>query len=334
MKIAVDVMSGDRGLSVTVPGVIKAARLWEDTHIIMVGDQQKIVDYIEKKHHHAYVQIASKITIQHASETILMDEHPVQALRQKKNSSMHVAVNTVKNQEAEGCISAGNTGALMAISTLILRTIETIDRPAICAPMPSRRGWVYALDLGANIEITPQQLHQFALMGTAMVQAIEDVGEPKVGLMNVGAEEMKGSKITQEAHQLIGQDSLINYQGFVEGNDLYMGDVDVVVMGGLEGNIALKTSEGLAKYIAGVIKKEFTRHWLCRIVGLIGYPILKSIATNLSPSKYNGACFIGLNGIVVKSHGNAGIKGFVQAIGVTRKLILNQTPKKIKNHLC
>lgn len=333
MHIVIDAMGGDCGLSVTIPSVIKAVQKWSDIQITLVGNEQDIVNYLTQHHHNDYQQLNSKITIQHASEHISMEDHPVQALRQKKDSSMHVALKMVKEKQAQGCLSAGNTGALMAISTMILRTIKCIERPAICSPLPSQRGWVYVLDLGANVEVSAQQLYQFALMGTAMVQATENIAKPKVGLMNVGSEEIKGNKTTQEAHQLISDNPQINYQGFIEGDDIYMGNMDVVVMGGLEGNIALKTSEGLAKYIKSVIKAVFTSNMLMKAMALLCSPALNKISKQLSPSKYNGACFIGLNGIVVKSHGNADIGGFIKAIGVTRKLILDNTTDKITHLL-
>jgi glycerol-3-phosphate acyltransferase PlsX len=326
MYIAIDAMSGDWGLSVAIPAAVTAVKKWDDLNLILVGDKEQIVSMLPAEY-----KDSSRILIQHASEVVLMDDHPVQALRQKKDSSMRVAIDLVKKNEATACLSSGNTGALMATSTLVLRTIKSIERPAICAAMPSQKGWVYTLDLGANVDVSAVQLHQFALMGIAMVQAIENIEKPTVGLMNVGSEESKGNKITQEAHALISNDENINYLGFVEGDDIYVGNVDVIVMGGLEGNIALKTSEGLAKYISAIIKQEFKANILNKIIALISYPILKNIAKKLSPSKYNGACLIGLNGIVVKSHGNADINGFLQAIGVTRQLAQNNTPEKIKN---
>jgi glycerol-3-phosphate acyltransferase PlsX len=243
-----------------------------------------------------------------------MDELPSHALRNKKDSSMRVAINLVKEGKAKACVSAGNTGALMATARFVLKTLPGIDRPAIISELPTRSGKTWVIDLGANVDSCAEHLFQFAVMGSALIQAIEKKTKPKIALLNIGVEEIKGNDQVKRTAHMLAECSIMNYVGYVEGDQFYTGDVDLVVCDGFVGNVALKASEGLAKLLVTLLKESFNRNWLTKFVGLIALPVLKHFQNRIDPSRYNGASMLGLNGIVIKSHGGANELGFQHAI--------------------
>jgi len=257
-----------------------------------------------------------------------MTELPSKVLRNKKDSSMRVAIDLVKEGAADACVSAGNTGALMATARFVLKMLPHIDRPAIITALPSVGGRTWVLDLGANVDCTAEHLLQFAVMGAELVSAVDDVATPRVGLLNIGQEEIKGNEQVKGAHELLSQ-SALNYAGYVEGDDIYLGDLDVIVTDGFVGNVALKSSEGVAKMIRHHLKTEFTRSPLRRLAGLIALPALKALSRKIDPRRYNGAALVGLRGIVVKSHGGADQLAFRNAIGIAKKEVHEDVPNRI-----
>lgn len=311
IKVSIDASGGDHGIPVTIKAGIKALGVFKDLHITFVGDQSLIKTELNK--HSPSDKTSARIQIVHATEVVLMDESPALALRKKKDSSMRVAINLVKSNEVDACVSAGNTGALMAISRFVLKTIKGIDRPAIMGRMPTMTGHTHMLDLGANVDSSPQALLEFATMGAIAVEQTESISRPTVGLLNIGEEDMKGNDKIKKTSELLKASNL-NYTGFVEGDDIYKGTVDLVVCDGFEGNIALKASEGVAAMMGLYLKRAFTRNWLTKIVALIATPVLKDFKASLDPGKYNGASLLGLRGIVVKSHGGANSDSFFMAI--------------------
>ena len=311
IKVSIDASGGDHGIPVTIKAGIKALGVFKDLHITFVGDQSLIKTELNK--HSPSDKTSARIQIVHATEVVLMDESPALALRKKKDSSMRVAINLVKSNEVDACVSAGNTGALMAISRFVLKTIKGIDRPAIMGRMPTMTGHTHMLDLGANVDSSPQALLEFATMGSIAVEQTESISRPTVGLLNIGEEDMKGNDKIKKTSELLKASNL-NYTGFVEGDDIYKGTVDLVVCDGFEGNIALKASEGVAAMMGLYLKRAFTRNWLTKIVALIATPVLKDFKASLDPGKYNGASLLGLRGIVVKSHGGAKSDSFFMAI--------------------
>jgi glycerol-3-phosphate acyltransferase PlsX len=242
-----------------------------------------------------------------------MDEAPASALRGKKDSSMRVAINLVKNGEAHACVSAGNTGALMAIARFVLKTLPGIDRPAIAGILPTMKGEAYVLDLGANVNCTPEHLLQFAIMGSTLVSAMQHIERPSIGLLNIGEEDIKGNDVVKQAAELLRASGL-NFYGNVEGDDIFKGTTDVVVCDGFVGNVALKTAEGLAKMLRAFLTEEFRRNWFTVACGAIAMPVLKAFKRRVDPGRYNGASLLGLKGIVVKSHGSADSFAFQNAI--------------------
>lgn len=304
-------MGGDHGLSVVIPACIRAAKKNPDLKLILVGAQDKVSAALKKQG-----ALSSKqFSIVHASEVVSMDELPSHALRNKKNSSMRVAINLVKEGKAQACVSAGNTGALMATARYVLKTLPGIDRPAIVSELPTIKGKTWVIDLGANVDSCAEHLFQFAVMGSALIQAIESKPKPKIALLNIGVEEIKGNDQVKRTAHMLAECTVMNYVGYVEGDHFYTGDVDLVVCDGFVGNVALKASEGLAKLLLTVLKESFNRNWLTKIAGLIALPALKHLKNRLDPSRYNGASMLGLNGIVIKSHGGANEVGFEYAIG-------------------
>lgn len=323
ITLSVDAMGGDHGLKVTVPASIDALKKFSDLSIILVGDEALIKEEL------AQSQFSSeRLTIQHADQVVSMDDLPSFALRNKKNSSMRIALNLVKDDQAHACVSAGNTGALMATAKFVLKTLPGIHRPAICTSMPTMRGHVHMLDLGANVGADGESLAQFAIMGSVLVSAIDQNPSPTVGLLNIGEEEIKGHDRIKLAQQLLKQ-TPINYVGYVEGDDIFKGTVDVVACDGFDGNIALKATEGVAKMISFYLKQAFNRNILTKIVGLLSYPVLKSFKQKVDPRRYNGASFLGLRKIVVKSHGGADRFAFYYAIAEARLEVLNNVPERI-----
>ena len=304
-------MGGDYGPSQIVPAAVKALELYPDLSLILVGDKT-ILD--KRLARHAYDQ--DRLSVYHASEVVGMDESPATALRYKKDSSMRVAIDLVKAKKAAACVSAGNTGALMATARFVLKTLPGIDRPAISTTLPSVNDSsdVRMLDLGANVDSTAEQLYQFALMGSILSEAVDGVEKPRIALLNVGAEDIKGNEQVKQTALLLQGCPHINYTGFVEGNALFNNGVDVVVCDGFVGNVALKTSEGTAKLIADFMYQAFGRNIFTKLIGLISYPVIKSLKKRIDPARYNGASLVGLQGVVVKSHGNAKQRGLVTAI--------------------
>lgn len=323
INIAIDAMGGDHGLSVTVPASIDALDKFSDIHIVLVGKQDEIEQQLS-----AYQYDSSRLTVVHAEQIVEMDDLPSKALRNKRKSSMRIALNLVKEDEAQACVSAGNTGALMAVAKFVLKTLPDIDRPAICTSMPTMKGHVHVLDLGANVGCTGENLTQFAVMGSVLARAVDSNTAPRVGLLNIGEEEIKGHQRIKDAHQLI-QNTSINYIGYVEGDDIYKGDTDVVVCDGFDGNIALKSSEGVAKMIAYYLKEAFGRNIFTKLAGLIAYPVLKSFKDKVDPRRYNGASLLGLQKIVIKSHGGADQYAFLQAIAEARLEVSKNVPQLI-----
>ena len=326
--IAIDAMGGDTGLGVTVPAAIDVLKKYSRLRIILVGDEVVIEEHLKG----CSDLIRKQITVQHASQIVGMDEKPASALRGKKDSSMRVAINLVKSGDADACISAGNTGALMATARFVLKTLPGIDRPAICSAIPTQTGHTHMLDLGANVDLSAQHLLEFAVMGSVLTSAIDNIEKPSIGLLNIGQEAMKGNEQVQQAANLISN-STLNYHGFIEGDDIYKGVVDVVVADGFVGNISLKTSEGVAKMIVYFIKREFNRNILTKLAGLIAMPVLNAFKSKVDPRKYNGASLLGLKGIVIKSHGGADIFSFSNAIKVAMLEVENKVPQRISKVL-
>jgi glycerol-3-phosphate acyltransferase PlsX len=302
-------MGGDHGPSVTVPAALQFLAKTNDTRVILVGLAAPLEAALAK----AAPALRERIVLHAASEVVEMDEPPADALRRKKDSSMRVAINLVKEGAAQACVSAGNTGALMAIARFVLKTLPGIDRPAIASQLPTKKGVTTVLDLGANVNCTPEQLVQFAAMGSALVTAVDGVEHPTVGLLNIGEEDIKGNEVVKQAAELLKASGL-NFHGNVEGNDIYKGTTDVVVADGFVGNVALKASEGLAQMLYEFLKAEFTRNLLTKLAALIAYPVLSAFRRRIDPRRYNGATLVGLKGVVVKSHGGADVLAFRYAL--------------------
>jgi glycerol-3-phosphate acyltransferase PlsX len=329
IKVSIDAFGGDFGTSVTIPAGIDALNSFADLFIYFVGDEDKIKTELAK---HNTKKINTRFEIIHASEVVAMDDKPSIALRRKKDSSMRVAINLVKDNTASACVSAGNTGALMAISRFVLKTIRGIDRPAIMAKLPTFDGikhhHTHMLDLGANVDSNANDLLEFAVMGSVAISETENIKNPTVGLLNIGEEEVKGNETIKQTAELLKNSSL-NYYGFVEGDDIYKGAVDVVVCDGFEGNIALKASEGVVKLMSSSIKEAFTKNIFRKMLAMIAMPALKDFKSKIDPGQYNGASLLGLKGVVIKSHGGASIKDFWHAIAEARIEAKNQIADKI-----
>lgn len=326
--IAIDAMGGDHGPDVTVPAALRAMEQHPKLKLILVGDEARLKEVLSRNASGS----SERLDIHHASQVVGMDEAPSSALRGKKDSSMRVAINLVKQGEAQACVSAGNTGALMATARFVLKTLEGIDRPAIITALPTIRGHTHVLDLGANVDSSAGVLYQFALMGSVLTSAVDNNPSPSVGLLNVGEEEIKGNEQVKEAAKLLSGSGL-NYVGYVEGDDIYKGTVDVVVADGFVGNVALKTSEGVAKMISHYMKQEFKRNILTMLAGLIALPVLRALRRRIDPRAYNGASLVGLRGIVIKSHGSADAFSFSTAIGEAVLEVEKNVPEKIREQL-
>ena len=326
VRIALDAMGGDHGLSVTVPAAFAALDEFPEISLVMVGDQELLGKEIQA----AGLAPTDRLQIHHASEVVAMDELPSRALRNKKDSSMRVAINLVKAGEVEACVSAGNTGALMAMARYVLKMLDGIDRPAIISALPTMRGHTHMLDLGANVDSLPEHLVQFAVMGSILATAVDGNPNPSVGLLNIGEEEIKGNEGVKATHLLLEKSGL-NYYGFVEGSDIFKGTVDVVVCDGFVGNVALKTTEGVARMISHFMKMEFTRNPLTKLAGLIALPVLKAFRDKIDPRHYNGASLLGLQGIVIKSHGDADVLAFKNAIKIARLEVENSVIEKTRH---
>jgi len=326
--IAIDAMGGDFGPEVTVAAATRILKQRQDVNLVLVGHEDQIQAQLDKLN----IQISERLSIHNATEVVEMDEAPAQALRKKKDSSMRVAINLVSEGKANAVVSAGNTGALMATAKFVLKTLPGIDRPAIMTTLPSTKGHTHMLDLGANVDSSADHLFQFAVMGSVTATAVDNVDKPRVGLLNVGSEAMKGNAQVKAAEPLL-QNSNLNYIGFVEGDDIYTGDVDVVVCDGFVGNISLKSTEGVAKMITHFMREEFNRNWFTRIIGLVALPVLKSFKKRVDHRRYNGASLLGLKDIVIKSHGGADEYAFSVAIGVAILEVEKCVPQQIDSHL-
>jgi glycerol-3-phosphate acyltransferase PlsX len=314
LVIAIDVMSGDHGPHECVAGALRALDADAGLYALLVG---KPAD-IEPELGHVSQRLRARFEIAAASQVVAMDELPRAAVRRGRDSSMRVAVNLVKEGRAAACVSAGNTGALTAISHFVLKTVANVERAAIVSAIPSAHGHTQMLDLGANTRATPRQLCQFAAMGIVVARDLHGVMTPRVGLLNIGEEDIKGHELVREAHEMLARGNL-TYVGFVEGDGIFSGVVDVVVTDGFTGNVALKTMEGLARLIAERTRNEFSASVRARLAGLVASPVLRRLAAGLDPRRYNGACMVGLSGIVVKSHGHADATAFARAVEVAAR---------------
>lgn len=326
--IAVDAMGGDAGTETVISAVAIALKQSAQVSLILVGDEQKIRSALTKQDlaNHA------RIKVHHTTEVILSNDSPASVLRNKKDSSMRVAIEMVAAGGADACVSAGNTGALMGLARYVLKTLPGIDRPAICTTVPNKHGRVHWLDLGANIDSSAEQLLQFAVMGSALCTVVDGINEPEVGLLNIGSEAIKGNEQVKKAAELL-KSSPLNYVGYVEGNDIYNGKVDVIACDGFVGNVALKTSEGLANLIRNLLKEGFTRNIFTKVAAVVALPVLKRVTSRIDPGKYNGASLLGLNGIVIKSHGGADAPAFANAIRIAELEVKKQLPSHIRDLL-
>jgi glycerol-3-phosphate acyltransferase PlsX len=302
ITVAIDCMGGDHGPQVTVPAALGFVRDHADVRVILVGLAEGIKPFLGDA-------AVGRISVRHATEVVSMHESPSLALRNKKDSSMRVAINLVKQGEADACVSAGNTGALMAMSRFVLKMLPGIERPAICAVLPTLTGHTHVLDLGANVDCSPEHLLQFGIMGASLVAALEHRERPTVGILNIGQEDIKGNDVVKRAVDLLA-DSELNFVGNVEGDGVYKGGADVVVCDGFVGNVALKASEGLAQLLATFLRQEFRRSLLTRLLAVLALPVLQRFKKRVDHRQYNGATLLGLRGIVVKSHGSADTLAF------------------------
>ncbi|MCB1761800.1 MAG: phosphate acyltransferase PlsX [Gammaproteobacteria bacterium] len=323
ITIALDALGGDHGASVVVPAAVRFLQSNPQVDIILVGREEVITTHLSDR------QLSDRLRIHHASQEVGMDEEPSKALRGKKDSSMRVALDLVKDGIADACVSAGNTGALMATARFVLKMLPHVDRPAIITAIPSMTGRTWVLDLGANVDCTSQHLFQFAVMGSELVAAVDEtIDRPRIGLLNIGEEEIKGNEQVKNAHLLLSK-STLNYIGYIEGDGIYKGNADVVVTDGFVGNVALKSSEGVAKMLTHFIKMEFNRNIFTRFAGLVALPVLKNFRRKVDPRRHNGASLLGLRGIVIKSHGGADALAFENAIIVAKKAVQSNVSERI-----
>jgi glycerol-3-phosphate acyltransferase PlsX len=322
-------MSGDHGPSVCVPAAVNAAKESPDVGLILVGRESALRGFLPKN-------APANLSTLFCNDVVEMTDHPRDALRRKKDSSMRRAIDLVKSGRSQACVSAGNTGALMATAHFVLKMLAGVERPAIISSIPSHGGHTFMLDLGANTSCTPEQLAQFAVMGSIVAGDLTGNQQPRVGLLNIGEEDIKGHEAVQAAHELIGARGGLDYVGFVEGHDIFSDKVDVVVTDGFTGNVALKTMEGLARMISGTMREEFTRNALRKFGAMAAAPALKALKARLDPRQYNGASMIGLNGVVIKSHGGADIFAFQKAIEIAileaRKGVPSRIAEQIEPH--
>ncbi len=325
-------MGGDHGPSVTVPAALAALRSEAALRIVLVG----LGDPIRSLLRHGGAAADARLSVRETTQVVAMDEKPQDALRKKKDSSMRVAIDLVKSGEADACVSAGNTGALMATARFVLKTIEGIDRPAIISRIRARHGHTHMLDLGANAECSAEHLFQFAVMGAVVASDMDGLARPRIGILNIGEEETKGDSVVQAAARMLSA-SQLNYVGFVEGNDIFSGEVDVVVTDGFTGNVALKTMEGLANMLVGALKSEYTSSPLRYLSALASWPVLRSLRREFDTRTYNGASMVGLSGVVIKSHGSADVVSFSNAIRVgsveARKGVPTRISQLLKSEL-
>ena len=328
MRIALDAMGGDHGPSVVVPAAAAVLKRQWDLELLLVGMEEPVGEALEE---HGLSE-HPRVSVRPATQVVAAEDDVSQAMRSKRDSSLHVGAKLVKNGEADGFVSGGNTGALMAISRFVLKTLPGIDRPAIATFLPTQTGQVLMLDLGANVDCNSDHLFQFGVMGEVAARAVYGVENPTIGLLNIGEENIKGNDVVKVAGQLL-RESQLNYIGNVEGRDIFTGKADVVVADGFVGNVALKTSEGTAELIARFLKEAFRRSWLTRLVGLVAAPVLKDFKRRADHREYNGAMLLGLNGIVVKSHGSADSYAFSRAIEVAASEARHHMNRRITGEL-
>ncbi len=324
ITIAIDCMGGDHGPDVTVPAALKFLSGHHSVNLVLVG----LRDVIEAELKAQHTETGPRLRLCHAGEVVAMDESPGLALRGKKDSSMRVAIDLVKRGDAHAAVSAGNTGALMAISRFVLKTLPGIDRPAICTILPSMSGRTYVLDLGANVDCGPDHLLQFAIMGSSLVAAVEHKDRPTIGLLNIGEEAIKGNEVVKQAAELLHASGL-NFIGNVEGNEIFKGKTDVIVCDGFVGNVALKSAEGLATMLAAFLREEFGRNVLTRFAAFVAWPVLNAFKRRVDPRTYNGASLLGLRGIVIKSHGSADAFAFEKALERAMEEVQNDVLNRI-----
>jgi phosphate acyltransferase len=322
-------MGGDFGPRITVPSTLNILRQSPYLHAVLLGDAQQIQDEIDRVDD----VDTDRFRIQHCTQSVSMNEKPSSAIRHQRDSSMWQALQLVADGQAQACVSAGNTGALMAMSLFQLRTLTGISRPAICTKVPTGSGYTYLLDLGANLECSAQQLYQFGLMASLVASTIDDNQSPTVGLLNIGVEEIKGRQEILDAAELFKADNDIQYIGFVEGDTLFQGTADIVVCDGFSGNVALKTGEGVAKMIQGSLKQALSENFLAMLGALLARPALKRLQRQMDPAQYNGASLLGLRGVVVKSHGSANDTGFARAVAVAAHEAQRDLPSLIEARL-
>ena len=328
ITLAIDCMGGDHGSSVTIPAAFQFLREDALARVILVGLPSIFDDAFRSR----AAEFGDRVVVQTASEVVEMDEAPASAMRAKKDSSMRVAINLVKSGDACAAVSAGNTGALMAISRFVLKTLPGIDRPAIATIIPSMKGQTYMLDLGANVDCTAEHLLQFAIMGSLLLEAVEHTESPTVGLLNIGEEDIKGNEVVKQAAELLRKSDL-NFYGNVEGTDIFKGTTDVVVCDGFVGNVALKSAEGLAHMITTFLTEEFKRNWLTKLIALLAMPVLKRFKRRFDPARYNGAALVGLRGVVVKSHGSASQTAYLWALRRAAEAARNQLVERISGRM-
>ncbi len=332
INIAIDTYGGDYGLEVTIKASIDALKAFKDIFIILVGDNKKITSKLQKVDTNG--KYKNRYSIHHASQSIEMDESLISSLRNKKDSSMRVAIRLVKDKQAESCVSAGNSAALMAISKVVLKTIPGISRPAMMSKLPTITGaYTHMLDLGANVDLKPNSLLELAIMSSIVITSTENIKNPKIGLLNIGSENIKGKQVIKDTALLLKEHNLINYVGYIEPDALYNEPVDIVVCDGFDGNLVLKASEGVAYMVKHYLKESFNKNLYSKIIALFTYPVLKYFRSSFDHRAYNGATLLGLNGVVIKSHGSADAFGFFHAIKEARIEAKTKIIDKIKTKI-
>ncbi|WP_298439097.1 phosphate acyltransferase PlsX [uncultured Ferrimonas sp.] len=330
LTLALDAMGGDFGPHVTVPAALQALSHYPHLNLILVGDRIAIGEQLRS---HNAIE-SPRLQVLHAEQVVPMSERPAQALRTRRKSSMRLALDLVKDGQADACVSAGNTGALMAMAKVVLRMLPGIDRPALVARMPTVAGEpVYLLDLGANVVCDSDTLFQFAVMGSVLAQEVGGRDRPQIALLNVGSEQIKGNDQVQQAAQLLLQCPQLNYAGFIEGDAIFKGDVDVIVCDGFVGNVTLKTTEGVARLLLQQVHDAIKGNPLAKLLGWLLKKRLKRLNQHMNPDQYNGASLLGLRGIVVKSHGNVDKTAFFHAIEQAVAEVEQQVPRQIKDRL-
>ena len=327
MRIALDAMGGDHGPEVTIPAALAALRRYPGVSFSLIGDQPTIARLLDRTG-----TDTARCSVVHAPQRVEMSDRPSVALRTKRESSMRFALDAVRDGHADACVSAGNTGALMGMARYVLKTLPGIDRPAICAMLPSVNGSTHMLDLGANVDSSSEELFRFAVMGSVLAASIDQRPSPRVALLNIGEEEIKGNDRVKQTALLL-EKSKLNYCGFAEGNDIYTGKFDVIVCDGFVGNVALKASEGVAGMLLELARQEFSRNLLTKLSALIAAPMLRRLRDRADPRRYNGASLLGLRGIVIKSHGGADIYSFGRAIDQAVVEMENAVPDRISSEL-